>query len=86
MRLLQQSTYNYQYICLFSLTLDFYNNRSLVVVKQRHVYSLEYNGFESSPITKNTTAVFVVYILQIHLPQWFMPTTKTVLLRLQYYD
>ena len=34
------------------------------------------------PITKNTTAVFVVYILQIHLPRWFSPTKKTILLRL----
>ena len=41
---------------------------------------------EVEPITKNTTAVFVVYILQIHLPRWFSPTKKTVLLRLQYYD
>ena len=39
-----------------------------------------------TPITKNTTAVFVVYILQIHLPRWFSPTKKTVLLRLQYHD
>ena len=38
------------------------------------------------PITKNTTAVFVVYILQIHLPRWFSPTKKPVLLRLQYHD
>ena len=38
------------------------------------------------PITKNTTAVFVVYKLQIHLPRWFSPTKKTVLLRLQYHD
>ena len=38
------------------------------------------------PTTKNTTAVFVVYILQIHLPRWFSPTKKTVLLRLQYHD
>ena len=39
-----------------------------------------------APITKNTTAVFVVYILQIHLPRWFSPTKKPVLLRLQYHD
>ena len=38
------------------------------------------------PITKNTTAVFVVYLLQIHLPRWFSPTKKPVLLRLQYHD
>ena len=41
---------------------------------------------EGGPITKNTTAVFVVYILQIHLPRWFSPTKKPVLLRLQYHD
>ena len=39
-----------------------------------------------SPITKHTTAVFVVYILQIHLPRRFSPTKKPVLLRLQYHD
>ena len=43
-------------------------------------------GGEREPITKNTTAVFVVYILQIHLPRWFSPTKKPVLLRLQYHD
>ena len=40
----------------------------------------------SVPITKNTTAVFVVYILQIHLLRWFSPTKKPVLLRLQYHE
>ena len=33
------------------------------------------------PITKNTTAVFVVYILQIHIPRWFSPTKNPF-----YYD